>query len=370
MVYLFPPRCTSTNQTIWLVVDDNYVVVKPIKVYISYLLSSNKSPNTIKAYAYNLKLYWDYLERYALNWQLISLDDLAGFILWLRSPEYHPKLVSIEQKTAKRTEKTVSDILSTVYRFIEFHQRNGNITGTINTVIERQTSARKFKGFLHQIAKSKTFKGRFLNIKKTKIYPKYFSCDEVTRIVNACTNRRDKFLFCLLYESGIRIGEALSLRHSDIVSDGKRNILKIIPRRENRDTCRVKNSVERVIDIPISLARLYFDYYVYDYPNETDCDYVFVSLYSPSGTRGTPFSYKAVEQLCRTLEKRTGIVKITPHMFRHTHATELLKSGWNMSYVQKRLGHKSIQTTIDTYVHITEDDLAQEYQKYLKSRGN
>nr|WP_273542780.1 tyrosine-type recombinase/integrase [Aeromonas caviae] len=43
----------------------------------------------------------------------------------------------------------------------------------------------------------------------------------------------------------------------------------------------------------------------------------------------------------------------TPHIFRHTHATEL-RSGWDASYVQKRLGHKDIQTTINTYAHLNE----------------
>jgi integrase len=39
-----------------------------------------------------------------------------------------------------------------------------------------------------------------------------------------------------------------------------------------------------------------------------------------------------------------------------------------MTYVQKRLGHADIQTTINTYVHLTEDDLMEEYQKYLRTR--
>ena len=51
----------------------------------------------------------------------------------------------------------------------------------------------------------------------------------------------------------------------------------------------------------------------------------------------------------------------------NTYATELIKAGWDMSYVQKRLGHSNIQTTINTYVHLTDDDLMEEYQKYWKT---
>ena len=55
-------------------------------------------------------------------------------------------------------------------------------------------------------------------------------------------------------------------------------------------------------------------------------------------------------------------------MFRHTHATELVRNGWDVSYVQKRLGHLAVQTTLRTYVHLSDDDMKQEYQKYLKRR--
>jgi len=54
--------------------------------------------------------------------------------------------------------------------------------------------------------------------------------------------------------------------------------------------------------------------------------------------------------LFRRLKRKTGIA-IHPHILRHTHATDLIREGMEMAYVQKRLGHASIQTTIDTYVH-------------------
>jgi integrase len=55
-------------------------------------------------------------------------------------------------------------------------------------------------------------------------------------------------------------------------------------------------------------------------------------------------------------------------MFRHTHATELIHEGVGMAYVQKRLGHASIQTTIDTYIHVSNEDMKREYNQYLSNR--
>ena len=78
-------------------------------------------------------------------------------------------------------------------------------------------------------------------------------------------------------------------------------------------------------------------------------------------------TYSAVDDLFRRLYKKTGI-KATPHLFRHTHATALIRAGWNMAYVQKRLGHSDIQTTINTYTHLLDDDLKEAYKEYLQQR--
>jgi len=68
---------------------------------------------------------------------------------------------------------------------------------------------------------------------------------------------------------------------------------------------------------------------------------------------------------CSKKAKKTGI-KASPHLMRHSHATEL--RGW-MGYGArpKAVSHANIQTTINTYVHLTDDDLQQEYQ-YLQRR--
>ncbi len=55
-------------------------------------------------------------------------------------------------------------------------------------------------------------------------------------------------------------------------------------------------------------------------------------------------------------------------MLRHSHASELLKSGWEMVLIQKRLGHSSIQTTIDTYTHIDTKQMKEAFQQYLLSK--
>jgi integrase len=361
-------KLSSSGEIVWFVLDRNYKPIKPIQNYISYLASLNRSSKTLRTYAHNLKLYWEYLERYCIAWNSITLEQLSDFIHWLRRPEYNPKVVSIKPQTAKRRESTINNIMSTVCQFIDYHQRLDNIESDIDTTVERPPTARKFKDLLYHINKSKPFEGRFLRVKEPKTFPGCLTAEQVKILINACNNRRDKLLISLLYESGIRIGEALGLRHEDIISNGKYNQIKIASRANNHEDAKVKNNSFRVVDVPVSIPKLYYDYLVYDYPETIDCDYVFINLYSPNVELGTPMTYNGANGLFRSLEARTGIEKVTPHLLRHTHATELIKSGWEMAYVQKRLGHKHIQTTMDTYTHLTDKDIRKEFDKYIATK--
>ena len=76
--------------------------------------------------------------------------------------------------------------------------------------------------------------------------------------------------------------------------------------------------------------------------------------------------YGSVITLFNRISKKIG-VDVSPHIFRHTHATELLRSGWDMAYIQKRLGHSNIQTTANIYAHLNNDDIKKELSKF---RGN
>ena len=84
-----------------------------------------------------------------------------------------------------------------------------------------------------------------------------------------------------------------------------------------------------------------------------DCDYVFVNLWAEPV--GRPMSYPSVDRLVRRLRARTGI-EFTPHQFRHSYATDLLRRGVAVEVVQHLLGHASISTTVDTYSHLGMED--------------
>jgi integrase/recombinase XerD len=349
------------NRPIWIVLDDNYLPIEPIQKYLRYLDSLEKSPNTLRVYAHNLKLFWEFLRDKQIDWKEVNLEKLSDFIHWLRSPE--PGVISIQPQVSKRSEKTINHALTTVCGFYEFHERLGTTSG-VDAYRYLVQPGRKYKPFLHHISKGKEIKTRLLKIKEPKTFPGCLTSEQVKQLVNACKRIRDKFIICLLYETGMRIGEVLGLRHEDIYSQGV-NEIHVIPRDDNVNSSRAKAGVERVIHVSRDLMKLYSNYLIEEYPEDIDCDYVFVNCWD--GEVGQPMNYGAINGLFKRLAKKTGI-QATPHLLRHTHATELIRSGWDMTHLQKRLGHTNIQTTINTYVHLTDADLQEEYQKYLIKR--
>jgi integrase/recombinase XerD len=70
----------------WTVVGDDDVPVEPVERFLAYLASIERSPNTIRAYAHDLKDWFTFLGRQGLQWQSVTLEDVAGFVAWLRLP--------------------------------------------------------------------------------------------------------------------------------------------------------------------------------------------------------------------------------------------------------------------------------------------
>jgi integrase len=152
----------------------------------------------------------------------------------------------------------------------------------------------------------------------------------------------------------MRIGQALGLRHKDFVS--RQRMVGIVPRIDNANGARAKCASLSVVPVSAPLVRLYSDYMHGEY-GDLDSDYVFVNLWSVPV--GRPLRYQAVIKLVGLLRARTGI-EFTPHMLRHSRATELIRSGVPLEVVSKLLTHRSVTTTSDAYIHLDVEDLRAE----------
>jgi integrase/recombinase XerD len=216
----------------------------------------------------------------------------------------------------------------------------------------RRGSATSYKPFLHHITKSGPQPQRAIKLKASRPRPKVLTAAQAQAILDACDHLRDRLLFAVLLDCGVRIGEALGLRHEDM---GIAERAVTVTPRPNDNRARAKAGTSRAIPASAELMRLYADYLTREY-GSLDSDYVFVNLWSQP--YGRPWTYAAVYDLVLRLRERTGI-GFEPHAYRHTYATWLLRRGAGMETVKECLGHASITTTIDTYGHLTVEDARQ-----------
>jgi integrase/recombinase XerD len=341
----------------WTLLGDDQVPVEPVEQFLGFLASIEKSPNTIKAYAHDLKDWLTYLDGHRHGWRTATLEDVAGFVAWLRLPPEarSGKVVVLPTAGHHCSAASVNRKLAALTSFCEFHARHGVDLARLLVTMQpagRRSSATSFKPFLHHITKGEPQRRRTIKLKASPPRPKVLTARQAQAILDACGHLRDRLLFALLLDTGVRIGEALGLRHEDLEIAGR--AVTVTPR-PNANRARAKSGISRTVPASAELMRLYAGYLNREY-RALDSDYVFVNLFSEP--HGRPWTYAAVYDLVLRLRRRTGI-DFEPHQYRHTYATWLLRRGAGMESVKELLGHASITTTIDTYGHLTVEDARQ-----------
>ena len=185
--------------------------------------------------------------------------------------------------------------------------------------------------------------------------PKCLSEEEVARLLEQAAKEgtpeghRDATILELLYATGLRVSELVSLNVPDI------DLM------ESYIRCWGKGSKERIVYLyPKALADLkrYLDTTrVALLGANTEETALFVNH------RGERLTRQWVWTILKTYGKKAGINRwITPHTLRHSFATHLLQNGASLRHVQELLGHSSISTT-QVYTHLTNNHLHQEYEK-------
>jgi integrase/recombinase XerD len=287
----------------------------------------------------------------------VRLEDVAEFVVWLRLPPAGRAgavavLPSVEPEVGP---STINRKLSAVSSFYQHHGRHGVALGDL-LVVWRPGGRGSFKPFLHHISKGDVRPGRAISLRVPAKLPRVLTADEIQAILDACVRLRDRLLFAVLHESGMRISEALGLRHEDVAVAERE--LAIWPR-VNANGARCKSGRGRSIPVGAELLRLYADYLHGEY-GDLDSDYVFVNLWG--NPVGQALSYPAVYDLVLRLRARTGI-DFDPHWFRHTAATRMLRDGVPIEVVSMLLGHASVTTTMDIYGHLTAEDARKVLEK-------
>lgn len=203
----------------WTVLGDDDAPVAAIESYLSYLSDIERSPNTVKAYAHDLKDYFVFLAHHGVDWREVRLEDVGEFVAWLRLPPAGRSgqvavLPSLEPHVGAAT---INRKLSAVSSFYTHQARHGVDLGEL-LVTWLAPGRSAWKPFMHHISKSGPRKRRAIALKTPQRIPRVLTASEVQTILDACTRLRDRLLFAVLYDTGMRIGEALGLRHEDLAA--------------------------------------------------------------------------------------------------------------------------------------------------------
>gem|GEM_PF-1014651 len=70
----------------WTLPGDDGEVIDPAERYLAYLTAIERSPDTVRAYAVSLKLWFEFLQHTATSWDQAGVEDVARFVAWLRAP--------------------------------------------------------------------------------------------------------------------------------------------------------------------------------------------------------------------------------------------------------------------------------------------
>jgi site-specific recombinase XerD len=168
--------------------------------------------------------------------------------------------------------------------------------------------------------------------KGEKTLPVVLSESEICDIFQAVINLKHKAILMTIYSAGLRVGELINLKISDI--DSARMQIRVESAKGKKD---------RYTVLSVRTLEILRQYY---------------QLYKPSkwlfeGQFGGQYSDRSIQKMLKDAVSKTNIrKKVTVHTLRHSFATHLLENGTDLRYIQILLGHDSSKTT-EIYTHVT-----------------
>ncbi len=319
-------------------------VVEAAESYLHFLQDLGRSWHTVRAYASDLALFFDFLEQTGVMWQQVGMQHVAAFSAHLRSTNRarpDANVVLLRPASPVRAPASTQRTLTAVFGFYDFHSDSP----LADAMARSRQQRTKVRGGAVRDPRSTVAVRVPATIKAS------LSSDELAKVLTAPPRLRDRLLLAVMGLNGLRVGAALGLRHGDI--SVRKGQLTVVPRDHNSNHARAKRHSPLVLPLHESVGRLYTWYLDEEY-GSWDSDYVFINLWS--GHKGAPVTYDAVRALIARTSQATGI-PFTAHVLRHTFATLLRRGGADLESVSELLGHATVDITRQTYIHTTVEDL-------------
>ncbi|WP_433503211.1 tyrosine-type recombinase/integrase [Pseudonocardia halophobica] len=383
-----------SGERTWSVIDEQYATVLPVEAW----LEAHRhmwSPNTVRGYATALAQWWTFLEQrdQAGAWDEVGVPAVGAFVSWQRTGRGDGRAARsvLSGRTAPSdravpSDRTVAVRLAAVLSFYRWQKAVFDVAVADRLLrgSVRRASGRELLAHLDQRTRRRgesgsrpAWDGRSSLVRvrptRSRDRPPLLLPEQVQAVLDGCAvldpatgfwrgNLRDRLVFAMLAETGMRLGEVLGLRISDFVMGrGGTPFVEVVPRADNPNGARVKMMRPRRVYVGADLERLFVDYLA-----ELACraDELGVVL-CPDGPLLVNLTREpllgmlgegTVRDKVEALRRRgIGPAGWTPHWLRHTHATALLLAGSPDWVVSRRLGHAHVQTTLDLYGWVGED---------------
>ncbi len=245
------------------------------------------------------------------------------------------------------SQSTINTYVSQITKFFIYHKEKS--PGEIRVKdIERYNyycimMKKRSSSFQNQVISSiKKFYEKMYNMhinleeierpRKSHPLPKVLSKEEINRLLNAIKNIKHKSIISIIYSAGLRRSEVLNLLISDI--DSNRMVIVIRNAKGKKD--RIAGLSMKILD----LLREYYKIYKPGY-------YLF------EGQKGGKYSAESIGNIFKRAKFQAGIeISGGVHILRHSFATHLHESGYDIRIIQEILGHKSSKTT-EIYTHVS-----------------
>jgi site-specific recombinase XerD len=302
--------------------------------FLSSLDLRNLSPATVRAYGYDLVFLFRWLLSQKITVPEFRLLEFLPLLRVMRERGLHP--LSINRR------------MSTCFLFREFISIE---SAPVRTSMRSHAPYRRHCGMGLRYRRGKTRNREKLRVKTPQKLIVPLTPEDVAQFTKNVTRYRDLAIISLMLLGGLRCCEVLNLRLEDIDPYER----QLHPRGKGRK--------ERIIPIHNDAFDALDRYLRFERPPLSATNRVFVVL--QGGRRGEPMRVSGLRNLFRYRRKVSGVSSANAHRFRHTFGTDLAKSGMKLPVLQRLLGHSDPTTTLQ-YIHFSQADLHEEYQKALK----
>lgn len=357
-------RVTLTEElAYWTVVGRDWEPVAVADAYLRHIrLGADRAEGTTRAYAGDLACYLGWCQDSGRD-LVAGAEALVAFVTMLRTtPVQRPGAGQGRPRSPGR----INQILSAVRELYKHAVAAGTIEASVLGSLYEVGDDRHLPAELRPEGSGLRYRAKPRHRQRVphRPAPSAVRADEVEALVRVCRSWRDRFVVVLLWFCGLRVGEALGLRRSDLHLTESASALGCVlagphlhvVARPNPNGASAKTG-GRTVPVRAEILACY-DHYLAERERcgpAAGCDFVLVNLaHEPLGQ---PMSASSVRQWLAGLSRRAGLERvIRPHMFRHATATELLARGAGIDVVKELLGHASILST-QAYLHPSPDTL-------------